>query len=54
MVDGFMIPHKVTLEVSNKDKNLKLIIEIGSVLFNETINADNKIPSKYEEAIIDY
>jgi len=53
-VDGFNLPKEITLVLNSSDHKLKLKIEIGTVVINDKINAQNTIPPKYEEALIDY
>lgn len=52
-VNGFILPQKIILSVDSPETKLKLIIEIGNIVINEQINAENNIPSRYQEAIID-
>jgi Domain of unknown function (DUF4292) len=53
-VNGFILPQKILLSVDSPEKKLKLILEIGNIVINEQINAENIIPSRYQEAIMDY
>jgi hypothetical protein len=53
-ISGFILPQKIILLVDNPDRKLKLLMEIGNIVINEQINADNTIPSRYQEAIMDY
>ncbi len=54
IVNGFILPQKILLSIDNADRKLKLLIEIGSIMINEQINAENTIPSRYQEAIMEY
>jgi hypothetical protein len=53
-VEGFIFPHEVSIMANSQEKKLSIRIEIGNIVINERINAENTIPAKYEEAIIDY
>jgi hypothetical protein len=53
-IDGFSLPREVILGINSPDNKLSLKIDIGNIVINEKINAENTIPAKYEEAIIDY